>query len=54
MNSVHVYELRPHRDKRGVDLLSDVLPFGRLLYGAPKAIGNAIDRDWDTTFLMKS
>jgi hypothetical protein len=37
MNSVHVYELRSHGDKRGVDLLSDVLPFGWLLYGEPKA-----------------
>jgi hypothetical protein len=28
--------------KRGVDLISDVLPFGRLLYGEPNAIANAI------------
>jgi hypothetical protein len=28
----HVYEVRPRRDKRGVDLVSDVLPFGRLWY----------------------
>jgi hypothetical protein len=26
----HVYEVRPRKDKRGVDLISDVLPFGRL------------------------
>ena len=26
----HVYEVRPHKDHRGVDLISDVLPFGRL------------------------
>jgi hypothetical protein len=25
--SMHVYEVRPRRDKRGVDLISDVLPF---------------------------
>jgi hypothetical protein len=25
-------------DKRGVDLISDVLPFGRLWYGEPDAI----------------
>jgi hypothetical protein len=26
----HVYEVRPRKDKRGVDLISDALPFGRL------------------------
>ena len=25
---MHVYEVRPRNDKRGVDLISDVLPFG--------------------------
>ena len=29
---MHVYEVRPRKDKRGVDLISDPLPFGRLLY----------------------
>jgi hypothetical protein len=29
-------------DKRGVDLISDALPFGRLWYGEPNAISNAI------------
>ena len=29
-------------DKRGVDLISDVLPFGRLWYYGPNATGNAI------------
>src|SRR5205814_7085837 len=38
----HVYEIRPRKDKRGVDLISDVLPFGRLWYGEPNAITNAI------------
>ena len=33
-----VYEVRPRRDHRGVDLISDVLPFGRLWYGEPNAI----------------
>jgi hypothetical protein len=41
-SSQHVYELRPRSDKRGVDLISDVVPFGRLWYGEPDAIGNAI------------
>ena len=36
------YEVRPRSDKRGVNLISDALPFGRLWYGAPNAISNAI------------
>jgi hypothetical protein len=32
---------RQHRDKRGVDLISDVPRFGRLGYGRPNAIGYA-------------
>jgi hypothetical protein len=39
---MHVYEVRPRKDKRGVDLISDVLPFGRLWYGEPNAVANAI------------
>ena len=36
----HVYEVRPHKDKRGVDLISDVLPFGQLcLYRAKRSGG---------------
>jgi len=27
---MHVYEVRPRKDHRGVDLVSDVPPFGRL------------------------
>jgi hypothetical protein len=39
----HVYEVRPRKDKRGVDLISDVLPFGRLWYNTPdNAIGYAM------------
>lgn len=29
---MHTYEVRPREDRHGVDLISDVLPFGRLLY----------------------
>jgi hypothetical protein len=36
------YEVRPRKDKRGVDLISDALPFGRLWHGEPNAINNAI------------
>ncbi len=39
---VHVYEVRPRKDHRGVDLISDALPFGRLWYGeTDDAISNA-------------
>ncbi len=41
--SAHVYEVRPLKDKRGVDLISDVLPFGRLWYAEPNAVSNAIN-----------
>jgi hypothetical protein len=39
---MHAYEVRPRKYKRGVDLISDALPFGRLWYGEPNAISNAI------------
>jgi len=39
---MHVYEVRPRKDRRGVDLVSNALPFGRLWYGEPDAIKNAI------------
>jgi hypothetical protein len=39
---LHVYEIRPRSDKHGVDLVSDTLPFGRLWYGEPNAVSNAI------------
>jgi hypothetical protein len=31
----------PRKDKRGVDLISAVLPFGKLWYGEPNAVSNA-------------
>ena len=40
---VEAYEVRPRKDHRGVDLISDALPFGRLWYGDPDAISNALD-----------
>jgi hypothetical protein len=40
---MHVYEFRPRKDKRGVDLISDQLPFGRLWYDkSDHAIGYAV------------
>ena len=42
---MHVYEVRPRKDHRGVDLISDALPFGRLWYTKPDdAIGYAEHR----------
>jgi hypothetical protein len=42
LRSMHFYEVRPRKDKRGFDLISDVLPLGMLWYGEPNAISNAI------------
>jgi len=39
---MQVYEVRPRKDHRGVDLISDALPFARLWYGEPDAISYAI------------
>ena len=42
MHPVHEYEVRPRKDHRGVELISDVLPVGRLWYDTPdNAIGYA-------------
>jgi hypothetical protein len=39
---MHVYEVRPRKDHRGFDLISDALPFGRLWYEkSDHAIGYA-------------
>jgi hypothetical protein len=44
IHPVHVYEVRPRKDHRGFDLISDALPFGGLWYGEPDAISNAMLR----------
>jgi len=36
------FAVRPRKDKRSVNLISDVLPFGRLWYGDANAVANAI------------
>jgi hypothetical protein len=38
----HVYEVRSRKGHRGVDLISDALPFGGLWYAGPNAVSNAI------------
>jgi len=40
--SQHVYEVRSSNDKRGVNLISDALPFGRLWYDTPDNASYAI------------
>jgi hypothetical protein len=37
---MHVYKVRPRRGRRGFDLISDVLPLGRLWYDM--AVANTI------------
>jgi hypothetical protein len=39
-SSQHVYEVRPRLDHRGIDLISDTLPFGGLWY---LEVSDAID-----------
>ena len=41
-NQSHVYEVRPRKDKRGVNLISDALPYGGLWNAGPNAAANAI------------
>jgi hypothetical protein len=38
----HAYKVRLRKNERGVDLMSDALPFGRLPYGEPDAVSDAI------------
>jgi hypothetical protein len=39
---MRAYKVRPRKDHRGVDLISDALPFARLWYAGPGAVSNAI------------
>jgi hypothetical protein len=43
MQLQHVYEVRPRKDHRGVDLIFDALPFDCPRYGEPNGVSNAID-----------
>ena len=38
---MHLHEVRPHKDNRGVNLISDALAFDRRWYGEPDASSNA-------------
>jgi hypothetical protein len=43
-SSQHVYNIRPRKDHRGFDLISDALPFGQLWYCEPNATDFAIKK----------
>jgi hypothetical protein len=40
---MYAYDVRPRKDHRGVDLISDMLLYGAMWYAEPSAISNAID-----------
>jgi hypothetical protein len=42
--ATHSYAVRPRKDKRGVDLISDALPFGRLWYAERLAGGPGLTK----------
>jgi hypothetical protein len=46
---MHVYEVRPRNDKRGADLISDALPFGRLWHGDYQVRVAKVERDYAKT-----
>ena len=53
-SSQHIYEVRPRKDHRGVELISDVLPFGRLWYDTPdNAIGYAMHSSRSHTAVIR-
>jgi len=53
------FEIRPRKDHRGVDLISDALPFGRLWYDTPDPCNRLCDaqkpftRCRDFAFIMR-
>jgi hypothetical protein len=42
VHSTREYEIQSRKHHRGVDLFSDVLPFGHLWHGESKAVSNTI------------
>jgi hypothetical protein len=51
MTYARICEVRPRKDRRGVNLISDVLPLGSLWYGEPDAVSNPIG---DAKFYTRS
>jgi hypothetical protein len=45
MFPTHLYEIRARADKRGVDLVSDALPFGRLWVEVREILGSKRTRE---------
>jgi hypothetical protein len=43
ISSQHVYEIRPRKDRRGLELISDRLPLGLLRFEGPDAVVDAIN-----------
>ena len=43
ISSQHVYEIRPRKDRRGLDLISDRLPLGLLWFEGPNAFVDAVN-----------
>ena len=41
--SQHLYEVRPTKDHRGIDLIFDALPFDRFTVASRNGVSNAID-----------
>jgi len=52
VHSPHEYQARPRKDLRGVDLISDALPFGRQWCGEPDAANNAMTTPSTTAVYM--
>jgi hypothetical protein len=50
-DDLHVYEVRPRKDKRGFDLISDALPFGQLWYTKPMTPSNT--RSFSAAHMMR-
>ena len=42
-SSPHVYEIRPSKDRRGIDLIGERLPLGVLWFEGPHAIEDAVN-----------
>jgi hypothetical protein len=48
----HVYEVRPRKDKRGVDLISDALPFGPCMTIQTQSGTRSITRSFSAVHIM--
>ncbi len=42
-SSQHIYEIRPRKDRRGIDLIGERLPLGVLWFEGPDAIEDAVN-----------